>query len=259
VKLLQASEISLPRAWRNLFALVLAASTGACAYHGLGSVDEYYQTYKARMPERDKVFVCSAYGCRTQTPFRFNESDIAQLKKLMTPARNTPADERHAVSVTLAWMSQRVGDVVGTSADRPADDLAGSGDPTQMDCVDIALNLTSYMLILERHGLLHHHTVGALYVKEDLRRGWSGWPHYAGILVANDGGQRYAVDGWKMASGQPPEIVETQKWYIDDGDIMFGGKNKDAVPAGEPAADAAPAPPKPRRGPPLTTSSLPSR
>lgn len=241
---------------------LLAAAVGACAYHGLGTIDEYYQTYKARKPERDKVFVCSAYGCRTQTPFRFNKSDIAQLQKLMSPARNSPAEERHAVSVTLGWMSQRVGDVVGTSADRPADDLAGSGDPTQMDCVDIALNLTSYMLILERHQLLKHHAVGPLFVKEDLRRGWAGWPHYAGILIANDGGQRYAVDGWKMASGQPPEIVETEKWYIDDSDILFGSKKIDGTPDSEPATSQEKSAPPPasakgKREPPLTTSALP--
>ena len=28
-----------------------------------------------------------------------------------------------------------------------------------------------------------------------------------------------------MASGQPPEIVETEKWYIDDSELMFGNKS----------------------------------
>jgi hypothetical protein len=117
---------------------------------------------------------------------------------------------------------------VGTSADRPGDDLQGAGDPTQMDCVDVATNLTSYLLILERHQLLRHHSVGPIYVKEDLRRGFSGWPHYAAILVETRTTQRYAVDGWLLASGEAPEIVAAERWYVDDANVVFGGK---ALPA----------------------------
>jgi hypothetical protein len=144
------------------------------------------------------------------------------VQLLRLPHAATAADERRATATTLAWIERRVGDVVGTSADRPADDMAGNGDPTQMDCVDIATNMTSYLLILDRHKLLKHHGVGPVFTKEDLRRGFSGWPHYAAILVETKTGQQYAVDGWLLASGQPPEIVETQKWYIDDSNIVFG-------------------------------------
>jgi hypothetical protein len=94
-----------------------------------------------------------------------------------------------------------------------------------MDCVDVATNLSSYLLILERQKLLRHHTVGSIFVKEDIRRGFSGWTHYAAILVETKSKQRYAVDGWLMASGQPPEIVETEKWYINDSDLLFGNKS----------------------------------
>ena len=203
--------------------MLLAAGVAGCAYRGDETFDAHYQRYKARTPEADKVFVCSAYGCRTQTGFRFADADIAQLKRLMSPSHTASAkDERKAVAVTLAWMERRVGDATGTSADRPADDLAGNGDPTQMDCVDVATNLTSYLLVLERHKLLQHHSVGPIIVKEDLRRGFSGWPHYAAILKESKSGQQYAVDGWLLARGDPPEIVESEKWYIDDSDLLFG-------------------------------------
>ena len=57
-----------------------------------------------------------------------------------------------------------------------------------------------------------------------MRRGISGWLHYAAILVENKTGQRFAVDGWLLANGKPPEIIETEKWYIDDSSIVFGNK-----------------------------------
>ena len=174
------------RLWRSVVVMLLSAGVAGCAYHSLGPIDDHYAQFKARMPERDSVFVCSAYGCRTQTQFRFTSADIATLQLMMSEKKTaTPADERKAVAATLAWMERRVGDVVGTSADRPGDDLAGNGDPTQMDCVDIATNLTSYLLILERHQLLRHHRVGSVFAKEDLRRGISGWLHFAAILVEN--------------------------------------------------------------------------
>ncbi len=213
----------LVRARRGIVLMLLAGSVAGCAYHDDLTFDAHFQRYKARLPEGDKVFVCSSYGCRTQTGLRFDDTDIAQLKTLMSPAHTASAeDERRAVGVTLAWMERRVGDVTGTSADRPADDMAGNGDPTQLDCVDVATNLTSYLIILDRHKLLRHHSVGPVIVKEDLRRGFSGWPHYAAIIEETASGQQYAVDGWLLARGVPPEIVETEKWYIDDSDILIG-------------------------------------
>jgi hypothetical protein len=211
----------------GVLAMLVPALLLGCAYHADELVDAHFQRYKARMPEGDRVFACSAYGCRTQTPFRFTEADIAKLQSMMSGAKTkTAADERAAVRDTLAWMEHRVDAEVGTANDRPGDDFGGSGDPSQMDCVDVATNLSSYLLILDRHQLLRHHSVGGVFVKEDYRKGMSGWTHYAGILIEKGSNQKYAVDGWLLASGKPPEITEVEKWYIDDSDIVFGGKGK---------------------------------
>jgi hypothetical protein len=197
-----------------------------CAYQPKGLIDDHFATYKARPPEQDKVYVCSSYGCRTQTPFKFSAADLGEIRKLMSDKRTkTPADEREAIKAALAWMETRADKAVGTWKDRPGDDAQGNGDPSQMDCVDVATNLSSYLLILERHKLLRHHRVGSVMVKEDIRRGFSGWTHYAAVLKEQRSGQQYAVDGWLMASGQAPEIVETEKWYIDDSDLLFGTKS----------------------------------
>jgi hypothetical protein len=124
------------------------------------------------------------------------------------------------IARTLAWMEKRVGDVVGTSADR---DFQGAGDPTQMDCVDVATNLTSYLIVLKTNGLIKHHTIGSVYVKEDIRKGLSGWTHYAATIVESATKQKYAVDGWLLPSGHELEIVEVQRCYIDDREIAVKG------------------------------------
>jgi hypothetical protein len=45
------------------------------------------------------------------------------------------------------------------------------GDPTQEDCVDEATNTTSFLLILQSHGLLKYHTVGIPFSKGDFAEG----------------------------------------------------------------------------------------
>ena len=212
------------RLWRGFTASIFALLLAGCAHDNYRSVEQYFQDLATRPPEKNRVTVCSAYGCRTQTAFRFSESDVAHMRKTMgaTSAR-TPTAERAAIAQTLAWMEKRVGDVVGTSADRPGDDLAGGGDPTQMDCVDVATNLTSYLLVLQYNGLLLSHTVGPVTIKEDARRGFDGWTHYAAVLVETSSQQRFAVDGWKLTSGIPPEIIEVQYWYIPDTEIIARG------------------------------------
>jgi hypothetical protein len=44
------------------------------------------------------------------------------------------------------------------------------------------------------------------------------------------------VDGWLLASGKQPEITEVEKWYIDDGDLLFGAKAPVATASARPSA-----------------------
>ena len=187
-----------------------------CTHVRNGPVSKHYVDFSVRPPRNNTVYVCHAYGCRMQTAFRFTDADIAALKTLMQKTRkaDTAFEERRAVAYAIGWMERRTGDVIGTSADRPGMDFAASGDPTQQDCVDEATNTTSYLLILERNGLLKHHTVGTPFSKENLLRGVSGWPHWTAVLAENANGQRWAVDSWIYANGENPAIVEAERWYI---------------------------------------------
>jgi hypothetical protein len=188
----------------------------ACTHERTGPVSQHYLDFSTRPPRNNTVYVCHAYGCRMQTPFRFTDEDIAALGSVMAKTRQADSahEERRAVAYAIAWMERRTGDVIGTSADRPGMDFTASGDPTQQDCVDEATNTTSYLLILERNGLLKHHSVGTPFSKENLLRGIAGWPHWTAVLKETANGQRWAVDSWIYANGENPAIVEAEKWYI---------------------------------------------
>lgn len=213
-------------AW-SVFGLVIAAiMLPGCTYHRTGDVPIHYMDFQTEAPVGSRITHCHGYGCKLQTRFKFSTSDIAAIASIMASTRkaDTLHEERRAVAYAVAWMEKRVGDVTGTSADRPGDDFTGVGDPSQMDCVDTATNSTNYLLVLQHNGFLRHHKVGTPFSKEDLTRGLAGWPHWTAVLVekAPTGpqgkGQRWAVDGWMFASGENPAIIETEKWYIEEKD-----------------------------------------
>ena len=197
--------------------LVLGGILAGCTHDRTGPVGDHFADFATRAPAGNTVHVCHAYGCKMQTRFRFTDEDVVKLGDLMKKTRqaDTAAEERRAVAYAIGWMETRVGDVIGTKADRPGMDFAASGDPTQQDCVDEATNTTSYLLVLAHNGFLKHHTVGTPFAKENLLRGVAGWTHWTAVLRETANGQRWAVDSWIYANGENPAIVEAEKWYID--------------------------------------------
>jgi hypothetical protein len=198
-------------------ALALSLAAGACTHAGFGTEELHYATFKAKPVVGSTVHVCHAYGCRSQTRFTFTAADLAELKSVIAKVRRdaSAAEERRAIAYAIGWMETRVGRVVGTDKDRPGMDFAGSGDPTQQDCVDEATNTTSYLRVLANAGLITQHTVGVPFAKENYLRGIEGWTHWTAVLVENAGGQRWAVDSWIYANGENPAIIEAEKWYIE--------------------------------------------
>ena len=63
--------------------------------------------------------------------------------------------------------------------------FTASGDPEQLDCVDVATNTTSYLLVMKANGLIKHHTVEGTMSKENLAKGMvqlnpvKYWPHWS--------------------------------------------------------------------------------
>ena len=162
--------------------LGLALVALGCTYDEDGPPDAHFEKFATKPPNRDNVTVCHAYGCKAQTRFTFTESDITELRALMArvPRSDTPAEERRALAYAIAWMERRVAPTVGTASDRTSIDLRGSGDPSQLDCVDEATNTTSYLLVLDRHGLIKHHAVDRPLAKDSLTR----WTHWAAVITA---------------------------------------------------------------------------
>ena len=189
-------------------------SLGGCTYEQEGPPEAHFEKFDAKPPKLDTVWVCHAYGCKEQTPFAFSQADIAEISAVMArvPRNDSPSEERRAIAYSIAWMERRVAPTVGTATDRPSMDFGGSGDPTQQDCVDEATNTTSYLLLLERHGLLHNHTVERPFAKDSLTH----WTHWAAVIKETDNGERFAIDSSAGANGENPTVQAAASFYVPD-------------------------------------------
>ena len=101
---------------------------------------------------------------------------------------------------------------MGTASDRTSIDLRGSGDPTQLDCVDEATNTTSYLLVLDRHGLIKHHAVDRPLAKDSLTR----WTHWAAVIREKESGARFAIDSGTGPNGENPTMQAAASFYVPD-------------------------------------------
>jgi hypothetical protein len=85
-----------------------------------------------------------------------------------------------------------------------------SGVPGQMDCLDETANTTSLLLVLQEQGLLTYHKV-----EPPESRGFfldGRYPHFTAIIADKRTGEEWAVDPWRRAPGQIPEILPLIQW-----------------------------------------------
>ncbi len=85
----------------------------------------------------------------------------------------------------------------------------GTGKSGQMDCVDEAVNTTTYLRMMAAEDLLRWHTVDNHAV-----RGFFifGWPHTTAVIRETQTDQRFAVDAWFHRNGAPPEVLPLATW-----------------------------------------------
>jgi hypothetical protein len=187
---------------------------GGCVYEEDGPPEAHFEKFAASPPRGDTVTVCHAYGCKAQTKVAFTPADIAEISALMARVRrdDSPAEERRAIAYAIGWMERRVAPTVGTASDRPSMDFGGSGDTTQQDCVDEATNTTSYLLVLDRHGLIRHHRVDRPFAKDSINR----WTHWAALIEEKQSGARYAIDSSSGPNGDNPMVQAAASFYVPD-------------------------------------------
>lgn len=159
-------------------------------------------------PTPQHYSVCLGHSCATVVTDTLSDSEWLEVT---APLRRPPggaADERAAIGRSMARFETVVGRHTGTSGDRGRN-IAGFGQPGQLDCIDESTNTTTYLKLLERDGLLRYHRVAARATRLGL---FVGMPHSTAVIEELDSGGRYVVDSWFHDNGRPPHIVRLEDW-----------------------------------------------
>jgi hypothetical protein len=102
---------------------------------------------------------------------------------------------------------------LGGRPDVPGSPPQMSGVHGQMDCLDETANTTSLLLVLQERGLLTYHVV-----EHPESRGFffdGRYPHFTAVIAEKRTGAEWAVDPWRKAPGQRPEILPLDQWRQD--------------------------------------------
>ena len=159
-------------------------------------------------PDQKTFFSCTDYHCDTGRMVTLTVSQWQSVRDLFS-TNASPAEERENIRQSIALLENTVGAITGTWRDL-AGNVAGSGQPGQLDCISESKNTTTYLHLLFDDGLLKWHDIGERVVRHPLIFN----VHWTAVIVERSNGERFAVDSWFQDNGQPPYIQPLRDWLL---------------------------------------------
>lgn len=188
---------------RILSLCLLVPVLGACT-----SVSANYSASLSKVTP-SRLTVCHGYNCYFRTRLALGPADMERIGQIMAAGAASPAAERQAVGDAVAYFEDRAGDAIGVR-DRAKSELDEGGTKGQMDCIDESTNTRTFMLLLQKNGLLKYHTV-----QTNVSRGFfldARYPHSTAVLKETGSGKLWAVDSWYEPMGGRPDILALAEW-----------------------------------------------
>jgi hypothetical protein len=164
-------------------------------------------------PKGTRIIVCHGYGCSRRKAVSMDGAWLNRARASLNAGRASPEAERKALSQVVSAYTAHLAGSLGGKPDVPRSPAGMSGVHGQMDCLDETANTTSLLLVLQEQGLLTYHKV-----KPPESRGFfldGRYPHFSAVIVEKRSGQEWAVDPWRKAPGQRPEILPLNQWRQD--------------------------------------------
>jgi len=151
-------------------------------------------------------FVCTDYHCDTGKTVWLTPAQWQSVRNLFSED-TSPDQEREIIRQAIALMETTVGSITGTWRDL-AGNVAGSGEPGQLDCISESRNTTTYLQLMRDDGLLKWHEVGDRQIRHPLIFN----VHWTAVIVDQSNGHKFAVDSWFLDNGQPPRVQPLSDW-----------------------------------------------
>jgi len=156
--------------------------------------------------------VCYDFACKNKSIVDLPLNEWQEVAGWFHPQAESPEQEREQIKKAIGWMEVLIGRHTPTHKDL-AFDLPQTEDdishlfPGQQDCIDEAVNTTTYLRLLELNGLFKHHVV-----IEQAYRSAIFDQHWAGQIRELESGTRYVVDSWFQPNGYLPVIQNSEDW-----------------------------------------------
>ncbi|MCG7391992.1 hypothetical protein MHY87_03640 [Microvirga sp. ACRRW] len=163
-------------------------------------------------PEGTRIIACHGYGCSRRQVVSVDGGWLGRARAILKGGRASAEAERQALSQVVSIYTAYLAASIGGKRDVPGSPAGMSGVHGQMDCLDETANTTSLLLVLQGQGLLAHHQV-----EPPESRGFfldGRYPHFSAVIV-DESGTEWAVDPWRRAPGQKPEILPLVQWRQD--------------------------------------------
>lgn len=190
--------------------LPLAALSSAHASQGPKG---WYQERGYVAPEGARIVACHGYGCVRRMAISVDSAWLDRASALLRAGGGSPEAERQALAQVVGTYTAYVSANLGGKPDIPGSPPQLSNVHGQMDCLDETANTTSLLLVLQDQGLLTYHRVGSPESRGFFFDG--RYPHFTAIIAEKRTGVQWAVDPWKRAPGQRPDILPLIKWRQD--------------------------------------------
>lgn len=149
--------------------------------------------------------VCHGSSCKVRTRVVLTEQQWAEVRNEFAGIADALA-ERKAIRGAMGLMERLVAKPTGTGSD-VGDNTYARDQSTQLDCVDEAVNATTYLRMFEDDGLLRFHTV-----ELPAHRGGMVSAHNTAVIRDTASGKRYAVDPSFFDNGNPAVVLRLDTW-----------------------------------------------
>ncbi|WP_154661144.1 hypothetical protein [Microvirga lotononidis] len=164
-------------------------------------------------PSGSRIIACHGYGCVRRMAISVDGAWLSRAREMLRSNQGSPDAERQALSEVIRSYTAYLSTSLGGKPDVPGSPPQMSGVYGQMDCLDETANTTSVLLVLQEQGLLAHHVV-----QYPESRGFfldGRYPHFTAVITEKRTGTAWAVDPWKKAPGQRPDILPLTRWRQD--------------------------------------------
>ncbi|MFW1677400.1 hypothetical protein ACFVYJ_06405 [Pontibacter sp. JAM-7] len=171
---------------------------------------EWLAYYEIPAPDsQHHLVLCSNVDCAQKQTVQLSQAQMTRLRAIFAPAATAAEQERHQLAQAVGLLETMVAPALNTAGDGPGNTLGLFSDSNQLDCVAETSNTSVYLLLLNQADLLRFHQPAGR-----AHRGFFNghMPHNSATIIDTTTAQRYVVDSWYGANGEPAWIAPAEDW-----------------------------------------------